>query len=159
MHLLDEVFAERYHEHDTQNTAQQRREEYLIEVDVEIEDIERRQCEDSTRDDDARAGADALDDDVLAEHVLLAAHGAQTHGDDRNGDRGFEYLSHFQAEECCGGREEHSHEDADTYRVGRGLGRRLLGAHQRFIRLAGFQLAVGIVRKRSPDVWIFHVSV
>lgn len=92
VHLLDEVFAEGYEQYDSQESAEERRQEYLVEVGVESQYVERRQREDGSGDYHARAGAYRLYDDILSEHVLLAREVAYADGDDCDRYGGLEYL-------------------------------------------------------------------
>ena len=159
VHLLDEVLAEGNHEQDAQHAAEERREENLPEGGVEPQDVERREGEDGSGDNDARRGADGLDDDVLAQHVLLAQHGAHAHGDDGNRDGGLEDLAHAQPQIGSGGREDDGHGDAHEHRVGGDFNRGGRGRHDGSVLLAGFEFAVGVLGKRCFGCFLVHVKV
>ena len=145
VHLLDEIFAERDQQHDSQQPAEERREEHLVKCRVEPEDVERREGEDGTRDDHARRSADRLDDDVLSQHVLFTQYVAHADGDDGDRDRRFEYLSDLQAEKCRRGREDDGHDDAHRDRIGRHLAGRRRGGHDGRVLFARFEFPVSVL--------------
>ena len=103
MHVLYEIFAEGDKEQYAENTAEQRAEEDLEEADGDfgifvLKYVESRQGEDGSRPD----RSDRLYDHILPQGVFLAERAGKTHGDDGDGDGGFENLSHLQAEICRG---------------------------------------------------------
>ncbi len=155
--LLDEVFPERDQEQDAQHAAEQRAEEHLHEIHVQSEDVDGRQGEHRAGHDDARAGADALDDDVLAQRAFLF--GGTGEADRQDGDRNgcLEHLAHLQAQIGRGGREDDRHDQAEADRPGRDLGIILFGLQKRFVLLAWCEFPEGILRKRSGFVLFFHI--
>ena len=103
MLFLDEVLAEGDEEQDAQDAAEERGDEHLPEVDFDLvalalQDVEGRQGEDGARHHTARAAADALDDDVLRQRVVLARQSREAYGDDGDRDGGLKHLSDLQAE-------------------------------------------------------------
>lgn len=156
VHLLDEVFAEGYEQYDSQESAEERRQEYLVEVGVESQYVERRQREDGSGDYHARAGAYRLYDDILSEHVLLAREVAYADGDDCDRYGGLEYLADLQPEECGCGREDDGHDYAHGYRVGRDFGRRARCGHHRLVGFAVTQFAVSVFGQRCKLSVFFH---
>ena len=156
VHLLDEIFAEGDEQHDAQDTAQYRREEYFVECGFQTEDVERRQGEDRSGDDDARRGADRLYDDVLSQHVFFAQHVSDAYGDDGDRDGRFEYLADAQAQIGCGGGEENGHQQAHRDRIGCDLLRLGVGRHHRDVLFARFEFAVRVVGQRLRGFGLFH---
>lgn len=156
VHLFDEVFAEGDQQHDAQQSAEQRREEHLPEGGVEPQNVEGREGEDRSGDDHARRGADRLDDDVLAQHVLLAQHRTHAYGDDGDGNGRFEDLPDLQAEEGRGGREDDGHNDAHRDRIGRHLFRVRRGRHDGCVLFARFEFAVGVFGQRGELFILLH---
>ena len=73
VHVADEILAERDEEEDAQDAAQQGADEHLgkghghLGRITLLQDVKCGQGEDGTRHDDARRGADGLDDDILAQ--------------------------------------------------------------------------------------------
>ena len=157
MLLLDEILPERNQEQDAQNAAEQRAEEHLHEVHVQAQDIDGRQGEHRAGHDDARAGADALDNDVLAQRALLF--GGAGEADRQDGDRngGLEHLAHFQAQVSRCGREDDGHDQAEAYRPGRDFGIILVRLQKRFVLLARSKLPERVFGKRSGFVFFFHI--
>ena len=108
VHVLHEVFAERNHEQDAEDAAEQRRHEHLDERDAHLrilclQDVDGGQREDGSGYDGARAGTDALDDYVLAQRVLALGECRCAYGDDGDRDGCLEHLAHLQSEiGCCG---------------------------------------------------------
>ena len=77
VHLFDEILAERDQEQNTEDTSQQRAEEYLQKIDRQLrmrllQDVQSRQGKDGSGYDHARTGADRLDDDVLPQGFFPA---------------------------------------------------------------------------------------
>ena len=110
VHVLHEVAAEGNQQHDTQHAAEERREEDLVELRLQTENVKCRQGEDRTGDDHARTGADGLDNGVLTEHVLLARERTHSHGDDGDRDGRLEHLAHLQPQIGSRGREDDGHQ-------------------------------------------------
>ena len=157
VHVLHEITAERYQEQDSQTASQQRSKEDLEEVDrnlriLGLQDVQRGQRKDGSCHDDARRGSDALDDDVLAQGALALGGGAQTHGDDGDGNGGLEDLSHLQTQIGSGRREDDRHDNTprDAPRVD--LGVLALRTHQRLIALACLQFAERVVGEGSQII-------
>ena len=97
MHLLYEILAERDEEKDAEESTESGAEEHLPEIDFKTENIDGRQCKDRSRNYDARAGSDALDDHILAKATLLAQCSCHTHCDDGNRNSSFKHLTHLES--------------------------------------------------------------
>jgi hypothetical protein len=61
-----------------------------------LEDVNGGQGEDGTSHHGTRTGADALDDDILAQRLAALGGCRHAHGDDGDGDGGLEDLSYLQ---------------------------------------------------------------
>ena len=159
VHVLDEILAERDQQQNPEQAAEKRRQEYLVEMSLQPQNVERRQRKDRSGDDHARAGADRLDDDVLSEHAAAAGQIADADGDDRDRDSGLEHLSDPQAEISGGSREDDRHHDAEHDRIDGHLFRLGRSGHHGRVLFAGGELPVGIIRKRSGLFgFLFHIS-
>ena len=157
VHLLHKVLAEGNEQHNTQQATQQRGEENLIELGLQAENVECRQGEDGTCHNHTTRCTNALDDDVLTEHILLACHGAHAHGDDGDGDGGLKDLAHLQSEVggCC--REDYGHQHTHTHRVGSNLFGLVRGLHNGHILLALGKGAIGVFGQLF-DLFLFRHS-
>ena len=96
VHILDEILAEGDEEKDAQHAAKGRSQEDLKETGLQVEHIDGRQHKDGTGNNSARAGTDALDDDILAHGVLAMGGLLQAYGNDGDRDGSLKNLTHFQ---------------------------------------------------------------
>ena len=131
-------------------------EEQLPEVDLQAQDVDGGEGEDGAGHDDARTGADGLDDDVLAQAALLAEGGGEADGEDGDRDGRFEDLADLEAQVGCGGGEDDGHQQAHRDGVGGDFGICLSGFEQGFVLFAGFEFAVGVLRQGDGFVLV-HV--
>ena len=120
MHFLDEILAEGNKEQDAQNAAQQAGKEHFEEVDshlgiLGLQDVERRKREDGSCHNDSAAGANALDDDVLAHGVLAVSGSAHAHSDDGDGNGCLKHLTYLQSQVGSSGTEEHCHQNTPPH--------------------------------------------
>ena len=97
MHLLYEILTERDEEKDAEESTESGAEEHLPEIDFKAENIDGRQCKDRSRNYDARAGSDALDNHILAKATLLAQCSCHTHSNDGNRYGSFEDLTYLKS--------------------------------------------------------------
>ena len=109
-----------------------------------MQDVERRQGKDGAGNDDARACAYGLDDDVLAQWVLDFAPVAEAYGYDSDGYGGLEYLADFEPEVCGSGAEYHCQNQAHDDGVGRDFGVLARGVHHGTIVLVFAEFAEGV---------------
>ena len=122
-----------------------------------LQNVEGREGEDGTGHDDARAGTDGLDDDVLAQSMFALGGARDSDSNDGDGDGGLEYLAHLQAQIGSGGRKEDGHADAPRHRPHVYFGILLVRAHQRIVRLARFQFAECVFRQTGHlFFFLFH---
>ncbi len=117
MHVAHEILAEGDEEQNAEDAAQSRGEKHLEERGCHLgifglQDVDGRQREDGSGHNGARAGSDALDDDILTQRVVTPGCCRHTHGYNGYWDGGLEHLTHLEAEVGSGGREENGHEDA-----------------------------------------------
>ena len=154
MHVLHKVFAEGDEEQDAQCAAQQRGQEHLHEVDGEfgilvLQNVEGGQGEDGTGHNHAGAGADALNNHVLAERVLAVGGTAQPHGNDGDGNGCFEHLAYFESEVGCGSGKDNGHEDTPDDGPRGHLAIVLVRFHQGFVLFAFTEFAKGVFGEGS----------
>ncbi len=166
MHVLHKILAEGNQKENTQKAAQQRGEEDLPEVDLDLrifglEDVETGDGEDGAGDNDTRGGANGLDDDILSQCVLPAKGCRGTHGDDGDGNGGFEYLADLQARVCCRSREDDGHEETHAHRPACDFGRWLPCRHHWFVLFSCLQLPIGVVGQFGYFLFflLFHMFV
>ena len=157
VHVLDEIFPERYNEQDTEQAAEKRRKENLIELRLQPQNIECRKRKNSSGDDNPGACADGLDNGVLSERVLLSEDGAHADGDNRYRYGRLEHLPHFQTEISRSRREEDGHDEPHRNRIGGNLLRLRAGGQDGFVRFARLQLGVGIVGQRVVLLIFLHM--
>ena len=120
MLLLDEVFAERDEQQNTQDSSDEGTEEYLGEIDCQLrvfvlQDIQGRESENSSSNNNPGAGSDGLDDDILPQGVLALECAGESYRYYRYRYGGLEDLPYFQSEESCGSREDDGHHEADGH--------------------------------------------
>ena len=147
VHVLDEILAEGDEEEDAQHAAEGRGKEYLEETGLEVEHVDGGQNEDGSRHDSARAGTDALDDDILAHGVPAMGGLLQTYGNDGDRDGGLKHLTHLQAQIGGGGRKQHHHDESPAHGPGSDLWINFVGPHDGLVLLAGLQLPERVVRQ------------
>ena len=161
--LAYEILAERNEKQDTKDTSQQRADEHLEKVDrhfriLVLKDVKCRKGEDGSGYDNARTCPDGLDDDVFAQCAFTLGGSRHSHGNDGDGDGGFEYLSHFQPQVCCCCREEYCHGNAPRHRPGIYFGIILVGRHQGVVLFARFQWTERVFgQSRRFFICFFHV--
>ncbi len=147
LHIFDKIFPERNQQHDTEQAAEQRREENLVELRLQSQNIKRRQRENRPGDDNARSGADGLDNDILSQHIFTAGKVTHAHRDDGDGDSRFEDLPDPKAQVGGGGGKDDGHHNTEQDRIKRDLFRTARGRHDGMILFAGAQFAVCVVRQ------------
>ena len=116
VHVLDEIAAERNKEEYAKATAEQRREEYLEEVDgdvgiLSLKYIQRRQSKYGTGHNYTGRSTNTLNNDILAQSAFAMSCTAQAHGDDGNGNGRLKDLAYLQPKISGSCREEHRHDD------------------------------------------------
>ena len=104
--LLYEIFAERNQQQDTEHSSDERAEEYLGEIHREfrisvLQDVQGREGEYRSCHYYTGAGADGLDDDILAQGVLALECAGESYRYYRYRYGGLEDLPYFQSEESC----------------------------------------------------------
>ena len=157
VHLLDEIFAEGDEQHDAQDTAQYRREEYFVECGFQTKDVERRQGEDRSGDDDARRGADRLYDDAFCPSMFFLPSMFPTPTAMMAiGMAASNTWPMRRPRIGCGGGEENGHQQAHRDRVGCDLLRLGVGRHHRDVLFARFEFAVRVVGQRLRGFGLFH---
>ena len=164
VHVAHEIFAERDQQQDAEHTAEQRRQEDLVELRFEPQNVESGQREDGSGDDDPGTCADRLDNDVLSEHVAAAGEVADADGDDGDRDGGFEDLTDAQTEVRGGGGEDDGHQDAECDRVRGYFARCGRVGHDGAVGFAGGEFAVCVFGQRGSIGFVrlchgFRVSV
>jgi hypothetical protein len=87
VHVADEVAAQGNEKQDAQAAAGETDEDRLPGMGIELQDVERGQGEDRSRDHGARNAADAGDDDVLKEARAPAVDAGQADRENRDGSR------------------------------------------------------------------------
>ena len=163
VHLAHEILAERNQEQDADDAAQERRNENIDKRGrhlgiFRLKDVDGRQRENGTCHHGARAGANRLDDDVLAQCLAALCRRGYAHGNDGNRDGRLEHLAHFQPQIGRSRRKQHRHQHAPRHRPGVHLRIITLGRHQRFVALALFQLSKRILRQSGCHfLFFFHV--
>ena len=147
MHVLDEIFAERYEEQNAEEASEHGAQEHLPEIHLKTEDVDRRQGEYRSGHHDPGACSYALDNHVLAETALLAQGAGHAHGYDRYGYRGLEHLSDLEPEIGRGCRKQDGHQQSDGHGIGRDLKRFLLRFQEGPVNFLLLQFPVGVLRQ------------
>lgn len=156
MHLLDEVFAERYKEEYSEEATEHGAEEHLEEVHIKPEDIYGRESEYRSGHHHSRTCADTLDDDILAKTSILAQGAGHADGNDGDRNRGFEHLPDLEAEEGRRRGEEHRHQQAHGHRIRGDLKRLRVRTQKGFVHFPRFQLPMSVLGQTQVFVF-FHL--
>lgn len=161
MLLLYEIFAERNQQQDTEHSSDERAEEYLGEIHREfrisvLQDVQGREGEYRSCHYYTGAGADGLDDDILAQGVLALECAGESYRYYRYRYGGLEDLPYFQSEESCGSREDDGHHEADGHGPYSYLRIDFVRIEKRLVLLAGFQFPECVFGKSYFFIFFAH---
>ena len=123
-----------------------------------LQNINCRQGKNGTCHHSARTGANALNNDVLAQRTFTFGHRRGAYGNNSDRDSGLKHLAYLQTQIGGGSRKYHRHYYAPCYRPRVHLRIHLIGIQHGLILFAFLQFAESVFRQLHCLVFlIFHL--